>query len=371
MSLFDKYLPAINSAIAQKGQAQSNMWKQGGQDVSQLLMGLAKILQENQFKTDDQNLQSQYPIMQDKSFTVGDIPRPNTVVSTDLLGKPLTQSVTNRGYGGAPVSYERPTPVEIPQMQGSVNVPPQFMLQNLFAQMNSGGSNPVTQSRLNNVAKMPEIAKAFSNQTKEFDPTKDRVETDWMGNPIGETKGKPKEKISTGFAEFLSANADKYSNMPNGLSTAYSDYQAQGMEQFKKKEETKAGLRAQKDGKKISEYASDDGFKTIIWKNPDNSIVEIKSREKMMEKPESATLQKQDAQLSSLLELADRVGQSAKPEYLGGFVSGVSGQGMGGLTGGVREATGLIDADEVEFRSNVASISDQLRKSTRRNIKDC
>lgn len=182
--LFPNY-QAVGNAKAQNYQNNANT-------VGQLLQALSAIAQKNQQDAQDKSLQEQFPIMQDKSFTVGDIPRPNTVVSTDLLGKPLTQTVNNTGYGGSPVSYQKPAPVDIPQMQGSVSVPPQFMLSNLFAQMTQGGNNPVTQARLNNVAKMPEIAKAFSNTTKEFDPTKDRTEFDWQGNHISTTTGTPK-----------------------------------------------------------------------------------------------------------------------------------------------------------------------------------
>jgi len=328
MSSIDRYLPYINNAIAQRGQARANQFRQGGADISQLLQALSQIAQANQQNQQGQDL---------FRGAVGNSTTPAYNVNTDLLGKPMQQQT----------------------LGGSSNYIDQTGMRELIA-----SGNPVAQKMFGNFLTAEEAQRPRYEQ---FDTTKDRTDVNMLSPTAGKTiVGVPKPeatKMSTGFADFLNANKSKYENVPDGLSQAYSDYQAQGMEQFKEKEKTKAGLRAQKDGKKIGEYASDDGYKTILWKNPDNTIIEIKSRDKMIEKPESPTLQKQDAQLSSLLELANRVEGSAKPEYLGGFVSGLSGKGMGGVTGGIREATGFIEDDEVQFRSDVSSISDQLLRA--------
>ena len=75
---------------------------------------------------------------------------------------------------------------------------------------------------------------------------------------------------------------------------------------------------------------------------------------------ESAISQKEDVKISTLKELSKDIRNSAKPEYLGGFISGAAGQGFGGVLGGVREATGLISDDEAVFRANVNSLKNQL-----------
>ena len=240
----------------------------------------------------------------------------------------------------------------------------QFNMQNLIALLQNGGSNPIIAGQIGGMAKAAEIGKQFAPQTTQMDPTKDTQTTDFMGNVIAQKSGTPKQAKPSGeFGNFLVANSSKYANDPNGLETAWQDFQNESMKRTEKKYEIQAKYRANRDGKSIGSYTAESGKKMTIWRNPDGSIVEIASQENVRPNQEGQALQKETNSLNALKDLSGRIEQSAKPEYLGGVVSGLSGNGMGGVLGSAREATGFIDDNEVAFRSDVASLKDQLLRA--------
>lgn len=101
MSSIDRYLPYINNAIAQRGQARANQFRQGGADISQLLQALSQIAQQNQIKTEADNF------YQDTVTST----TPQANVTTDLLGKPLMQNKPVSFYPQGDPRNQTPNPV--------------------------------------------------------------------------------------------------------------------------------------------------------------------------------------------------------------------------------------------------------------------
>jgi hypothetical protein len=69
-----------------------------------------------------------------------------------------------------------------------------------------------------------------------------------------------------------------------------------------------------------------------------------------------STLQSgKNSQYAAMVDLLNNIKAGKKDDYLGGALSG-----GGGLLGGVREITGMIDDQEAQFRANVSSLANQL-----------
>ena len=278
---------------------------------------------------------------------------PQQNVTTDLLGRPITQ--TTSGYGGMPVTSQVPAGRRDVTTTQTVDYSqdPQRLIAGLMnanpeiARRAQAGIQGI-QLRQPNFQNIPEGGTAVDYNR--LSPT--------YGSAIQGQKRQ--ERFSTGFGDFVKANASKYADAQDPLSAMYNDYQNQQVEQFGRKEEIKSKFRAQKDGKSIGSYVREDNKKVVLWRNPDGTIGEIESVGNVKPSQESAMSQKEDVKISTLKELSKDIRNSAKPEYLGGFISGAAGQGFGGVLGGVREATGLISDDEAVFRANVNSLKNQL-----------
>lgn len=288
-----------------------NMYGRAGQGFGNILQVLAQMAERKRMEEQEAQLQSQAQGL----FQPGT----GTRVDTDLLNKPMQPTFT-----GQQPSYD------------------------MFRAAQLANSNPFVAQDL----------KRMGDATIPLSEGQERVNT-ITGQKYGNPKAPKQEKFSSGFGDFFRANAQKYADNPNGLSQAYADYQEQTMNQFTAKEGVKAQNRPQRGGKVLTSFTADDGYKTIVYENPDGSIKHIKSNERVKE-TESASSKKQNALFTSLSDLTDRIEQSVKEEYLGGITSGLAGKGAGGVLGSIREATGYIDDEEVVFRANVASISDQL-----------
>jgi len=324
------------------GNARAQSYQNNANSVSQLLQALSQIAQANATKTEADNF---------FSGGVTDAPtmRPN-------FGQRGATPIGENFDGQVSVQPRIATPNPVMQQPSITprSQDPRTLIAGLMSQ------NPEIARRAQAGIQGIQLQAPKNATIADGSIVRDENPMSPTFNRTTENKKDQTAKISTGFSEFLSANAKKYEALPDGLELAYKDYQQQGMDQFKKKEETKAGLRAKRDGKQIGSYNSEDGFKTIIWRNADGGITEIKSNDKVKESAQSATLQKEENKLSNLSDLSNTIRSTAKPEYLGGFVSGMSGNGMGGVTGGIREATGFIDDSEVMFRANVESLKNQL-----------
>ncbi len=201
------------------------------------------------------------------------------------------------------------------------------------------------------------IANPFARQALQDNLTQQKTLSDIQEQQANAyAKTNPQEKFTGDFGNFLKAKGSQFKD----LGEAWDTYQKEALGIYGKKEEIKSKYKAQKDGKAISSYVSEDGYKKTIWRNPDGTLVELQSKEKVKPNQESPSTQKESAKLSTLQELSNTIRQSIKPDYLGGVASGISGNGMGGLTGALREATGYISDDEAQFRANVQSLKNQL-----------